>query len=182
MNNPTRLRSFIQSFTCLVDQAGDDVQRIFADGKMLLLALISHDDWLPEDFALPHPDRYQQYLLHCDPMERFSVVSFVWGPDQTTPVHDHTVWGMVGVMRGAEICEDFDRDPDTGRLQSRGTHHLASGGIDLVSTRVGDIHQVSNAFTDRTSVSIHIYGAIIGAVQRHVYDVDTGRKTPFVSG
>jgi predicted metal-dependent enzyme (double-stranded beta helix superfamily) len=89
---------------------------------------------------------------------------------------------MVGVMRGAEVCEDFEQDPNTGRLQSSGTHHLASGGIDLVSPSVGDIHQVSNAFTDRTSLSIHIYGANIGAVQRHVYDADTVRNKQFVSG
>ena len=41
--------------------------------------------------AQPHPQYYQQHLLHCDPLERFSVVSFVWGPGQKTPVHDHTV-------------------------------------------------------------------------------------------
>ena len=58
-------------------------------------------------FAEADAGRYRQYLLHCDPLERFSVVSFVWGPGQQTPVHDHTVWGMVGVLRGAEICEEF---------------------------------------------------------------------------
>ena len=42
-----------------------------------------------------------QYLLYCDPEERFSVVSFVWGPGQSTPTHDPSVWGLIGVLRGA---------------------------------------------------------------------------------
>src|SRR4051794_8765541 len=49
-----------------------------------------------------------------DPFERFSVVSFVWGPGQKTPIHDHSVWGLVGVMRGAERARAFrmrDRAP-----------------------------------------------------------------------
>ena len=60
--------------------------------------------------SLPILIRSAINLLHCDPMERFSVVSFVWAPGQKTPVHDHTVWGMVGVMRGVEFCEEFSLD------------------------------------------------------------------------
>jgi len=182
MGNMARLRTFIQSFTRLIEEVRDDETRILADGKKLLADLINHDDWLPDAFARPDPERYQQYLLYCDPFERFSVVSFVWGPGQQTPVHDHTVWGIVGVMRGAESCEDFDLEPETGRLRSRGKHSLRPGGIDLVSPRVGDIHKVYNALADLASISIHVYGANIGVVKRHIYEPSTGQSEPFVSG
>jgi predicted metal-dependent enzyme (double-stranded beta helix superfamily) len=182
MRNIARLREFIQSFNNLVEETSGDERRIFVDGKDLLARLIRHDDWLPDLFAQPHAERYQQYLLYCDPIERFSVLSFVWGPGQTTPVHDHTVWGMVGVMRGAESCEEFALQPATGRLLSKGTHELRPGGIDLVSPRVGDIHRVSNALPDHASVSIHVYGANIGAVKRHVYERDAGKSHAFISG
>ncbi len=89
---------------------------------------------------------------------------------------------MVGVLRGAEICEEFARDSATGQLRSIGVHQLPTGGIDLVSPRVGDIHKVSNALDDRASISIHIYGANIGALQRHTYDPATGQRRAFVSG
>lgn len=177
-----RLRDFIQSFTRLIEQDRDDEQRIFAQGAKLLSDLIGHDDWLPDEFARPDPQRYQQYLLYCDPLERFSVVSFVWGPGQSTPIHDHTVWGMVGVMRGAESCEEFDLEPATGRVRPGRTHPVSAGGVDLVSPRIGDIHRVSNALAERASISIHVYGANIGAVKRHVYEPDTGRSKLFVSG
>lgn len=180
MADVTRLRGFVRSFTRLVDDGADE-ERIFRDGRALLADLVAHDDWLPEPFAKPHPDRYQQFLLYCDPLERFSVASFVWGPGQTTPVHDHTVWGMVGVLRGAELCEEF-RVGESGGVVAAGSHRIRPGAIDLVSPRVGDVHRVSNALADAPSISIHVYGANIGAVKRHVYDAPGGTPRTFVSG
>ena len=177
MTNLARLRTFVQAFTRLADAAPDE-PRIFTEA--LLADLIAHDDWLPAQFAEPDPERYQQYLLHCDALERFSVVSFVWGPGQTTPLHDHTVWGMVGVLRGGETCEEFRAVG--GAMQCANVHPLPVGEVDLVSPRIGDIHRVSNAFSDRVSVSIHVYGANIGTVARHVYDPVSAAATPFVSG
>ncbi|MES2018116.1 MAG: cysteine dioxygenase [Pseudomonadota bacterium] len=182
MDKLARLREFILAFTRLIDQTGQDEERIFTDGKALLADLIAHDDWLPAQFAQTHPDRYQQYLLHCDPLERFSVMSFAWGPGQGTPLHDHTVWGMVGVLRGAEQCEEFAPGPPGQPMWEGGTHRLERGAIDLVSPRVGDIHRVSNAQPGQASVSIHVYGANIGRLERHVFDPATGKASLFVSG
>ena len=176
-----RFRDFVQSFTRLVE-ARPDEKRVFDAGKSLLADLIAHDDWLPGEFAQDNPDRYQQFLLYCDPLERFSVASFVWGPGQTTPVHDHTVWGMVGVLRGKERCEEYRLDPATGRLAASGSHEVEPGDIDLVSPTVGDIHRVSNALRDESSVSIHIYGGNIGAIRRHVFDEKSGQPKDFISG
>jgi predicted metal-dependent enzyme (double-stranded beta helix superfamily) len=180
MTQIARLREFVQSFTRLVDDSHHDESRIFSAGKTLLSDLIRHDDWLPDAFARASPDRYQQYLLYCDPLERFSVVSFVWGPGQDTPVHDHTVWGMVGVLRGAEMCHEYNRADDQLTLADQ--HRLERGEIDLVSPAVGDIHTVANALQDQVSLSIHVYGANIGALERHVYDADNARAKAFISG
>lgn len=182
MNNLSRFRSFVAGCTRLVEHAGDDESRLFDEGEPLLAALISHDDWLPEACTQPHPQYYQQFLLYCDPLERFSVVSFVWGPGQKTPVHDHTVWGMVGMMRGAELCRRFELPASGQPMQAGAPQRLLPGRVDRVSPRVGDIHEVANAYDDRVSISIHIYGANIGAVTRHVYDPVTGLAKPFVSG
>jgi hypothetical protein len=104
-----RLTDFVGALGRLIDQTGDEA----ADpgrGRRLLAGLIARDDWLPDAYASPTRSRYQQYLLHCDSRERFSVVSFVWGPGQATPIHDHTVWGLVGVLRGAELSQRFARN------------------------------------------------------------------------
>ena len=176
------LRRFVQDMTRAAEMFGQDEPAMLREGKQLLAGLIARDDWLPEEFARAHSDTYRQYLLHCDALERFSVVSFVWGPGHTTPVHDHTVWGLVGVLRGAEKCEEYERRGGRQPMRKTGEHLIQPGGIDAVSPAVGDIHTVSNALADRPSISIHVYGANIGAVRRHVYLRETGEIKPFVSG
>ncbi|MCI3132132.1 cysteine dioxygenase [Phenylobacterium aquaticum] len=177
--NLPRLRDFVVNLASLLD-ATDDEARILEVGGGLLKDLVSHDDWLPDDYAVPDPTRYRQYLLHCDSLQRFSVVSFVWGPGQATPVHDHTVWGLVGVLRGAELAQAYE--VATGRLAPVGeVHRLSPGDVEAVSPTVGDVHRVANAYDDRTSVSIHVYGANIGAVSRHTFSANGEPKT-FISG
>jgi 3-mercaptopropionate dioxygenase len=182
MTNTERFRNFIASFTRLVERSGADERVMLEEGGKLLHELVRHDDWLPETAAQPHPQYYQQHLLHCDPLERFSVVSFVWGPGQKTPVHDHTVWGLIGMMRGAEVCRRFERHGDGRPMSAAESQRLLPGEVDRVSPTVGDIHEVANAYDDRVSISIHVYGANIGAVARHVYDPATGKEKNFVSG
>ncbi|NYH21637.1 cysteine dioxygenase family protein [Paraburkholderia bryophila] len=177
---PDRLRAFVGRIASLVDAAAPEAHLLDAGGAALR-ELIAHDDWLPDAFAQPDPERYQQFLLHADSRQRFSIVSFVWGPGQATPVHDHTVWGLIGVLRGAEIAQTYRIAPD-GALQEQGAaKRLDRGDVDAVSPGIGDIHRVSNAFGDRTSISIHVYGANIGAVSRSVYPAGGGRKA-FISG
>ncbi len=178
--NIARLRTYVQDMTALVAAHAHDEPKMLAEGEALLKGLIGTDDWLPDEFTVPSAESYRQYLLHCDPLERFSVVSFVWGPGQKTPVHDHTVWGLVGVMRGAELCEEYT---DAGKpFGPTGKHRIEPGEVDRLSPTIGDIHVVSNAFTDRPSISIHVYGANIGAVRRHVFDASTGEPREFISG
>jgi predicted metal-dependent enzyme (double-stranded beta helix superfamily) len=182
---PPRLRHFVESLNRVLeeaDQAPDrDEARIVARGSELLRDLVAHDDWLPQQAALPDPQYYRQYLLYRDPAARFSVVSFVWGPGQSTPIHDHTVWGLIGLLRGAEISQDYRRHTD-GRLEKVGEpRRLETGVVTAVSPTLGDIHQVFNAYDDRISVGIHVYGADIGAVDRSVFTPE-GAIKPFRSG
>jgi predicted metal-dependent enzyme (double-stranded beta helix superfamily) len=175
------LRECVQGFTRLVAADALSEPQILHEGRALLSALIARDDWLPAAFAEPDAQRYRQYLLYCDPLERFSVVSFVWGPGQCTPVHDHTVWGLVGMLRGAERSISY-RPAPSGALEPIGESHLRPGDIEAVSPRIGDIHAVANALSDRPSISIHVYGGNIGAVKRSIFEPKTAKAEPFVSG
>jgi len=179
MKNIERFRVFVQDMTRLVERHGADEPALLEQGSKLLHELVTHDDWLPDEFARPSQDSYRQYLLHCDPLERFCVVSFVWQPGQRTPVHDHTVWGLVGVMRGEELCEEYSLGTP---MRATSTHRVKPGDVDRVSPRIGDVHVVSNATSDHTAVSIHVYGANIGAVERHTFDPASGAPREFVSG
>lgn len=180
--NSPRFQQFIEGFTRIMDGSAGDEEAILVAGRPLLAGLVANDDWLAEEFAQPHPLYYQQYLLHADPQDRFSVVSFVWGPGQKTPVHNHTVWALIGMMRGAERAEGFAVPQPGQPMQLLGVETLSPGDIDMVSPRLGDIHRVSNVFDDRVSISIHVYGGNIGKIARHVFDRETGQAKPFVSG
>lgn len=180
MSNPAPLREFVASLTTLAGRRFAEAA-LLREVTSLLRRLVSRDDWLPAELAQPHPQRYQQYLLHGDPLERFSVVSFVWGPGQATPVHDHTVWGLIGMLRGEEESQPYVLD-NSGRAVPFGEPVvLKPGDVEAVSPHLGDIHRVRNRFDDRSSISIHVYGANIGAVRRSVFPGEGGRR-PFVSG
>ncbi len=178
--NANPLERFVRDFSALVDRGADE-QTIFRDGRALLADLIAEDGWLPQALLEPDPDSYRIHRLYVDPAGRFSVSAMVWGPGQGTPIHDHTVWGMVGVLRGRERCEEFAHllEPG-GPLVAGNVHELAPGDIDLVSPAIGDIHRVSNALPEGTSVSIHVYGGDIGVLPRSRYD-EGGKAIPFVS-
>jgi predicted metal-dependent enzyme (double-stranded beta helix superfamily) len=175
-----RLRDFVVAFGNLVEPASGE-PAILREGSRLLKELIGVDDWLPARYAKASVNGYQQYLLHADSRERFSVVSFVWGPGQKSAIHDHTVWGIVGVLRGAEFEQSYSRTNDGRFVEHGGLVRLGKGEVTAVSPAIGDFHRVSNALDDQPSVSIHVYGANIGAVRRSIYELD-GTSRTFVSG
>ena len=175
MSDLRPLHEAVRGFAALVETP-IDLKR----GAALLRQLVAQGEWLPERFAQPDPTRYRQYLLHCNPVERFSIVSFVWGPGQATPIHDHRTWGLVGMLRGAELVEDWERRPE-GMKQTGTARRLEPGQVDMIDPSLGEIHRVANAHADRISISIHVYGGNIGRIERSTYALD-GTAKLFVSG
>lgn len=177
MTDIAPLRDFIAAMTRLAEADAPE-GRWLAEGGALLRRLVATDGWLPESCAEAGP-RYRQYLLHCDPLERFCVVSFVWGPGQRTPVHNHTVWGLVGMLRGEEVSTEMVAGAP---MRPGQVDRLRQGEVVAVSADTYDIHVVENALPDRASISIHVYGGNIGAIARSVFDPETGAQKRFVSG
>jgi len=175
-----KLRAFIADAVRIVESETDEAT-ILARLSPRLETLVSTDDWLPPAYAAADGKAYRQYLLYADPLDRFSIVSFVWGPGQGTPIHDHRVWGLVGVLRGAEISTSYDRR-DNGALVAGTPVRLSQGSVVAVSPRIGDIHSISNGLSNASSISIHVYGGNIGTVHRSVFDAQTGASRDFISG
>ncbi len=174
------LQYFVTQLHALLAMHTDEATRL-KHGQALLEDLLKKDDWLPDAYAQPNPERYQQYLLYADPEDRFSVVSFVWGPGQSTPIHDHTVWGLVGVLRGAELAQAFAKNEQGQWVASGPQTRIEAGQVEAVSPTIGDVHRVWNALADQPSISIHVYGANIGKVSRHVF-LEDGTEKSFISG
>jgi predicted metal-dependent enzyme (double-stranded beta helix superfamily) len=180
MSGLSGLRAFIADAIRTIEREPSEAG-ILAELSPKLKALVAVDDWLPPAYAAADGKAYRQYLLYADPLDRFSIVSFVWGPGQGTPIHDHRVWGLVGVLRGEEISVSYERRPD-GSLQAGPPTRLPQGTVAAVSPEIGDIHAISNGLSDKSSISIHVYGGNIGTIRRSVFDAQTGAASEFISG
>lgn len=163
-------------------QGGLDEAPILRETGRHLPEQVALDDWLPEAFVQPHPQFYQQYLLHRDPLGRISVVSFVWGPGQRMPIRDHTVSGAIGMLRNAEWVRAFELRPVALPLPVGEKERLDADLVTFLSPSSGDVHQVWNAHADLTSTSIHVYGGNIGRIRRQVFGPEDGAAKEFVSG
>ena len=175
------LTAFLDSMRAIV-QTPQEESALLERVEQALRLLIAKDNWLAPAWRKPGADSYRQYPLYIAPDEKFSVVSFVWGPGQSTPIHDHTTWGVVGVLSGAEWCTEYAVPVAGKQMLPVGSHLLEAGDTDKVSPTVGDIHLVSNAKTGETSISVHVYGGNIGTTSRHVYDPSSGAARTFISG
>ena len=178
--NSQRLHQFLAAMTRLVDSAPAEADLI-AQSQVLMTDLLEQDDWLSPEFTVAHPHQPQQFLIYADPQSRFSVVSLVCGPRQSTPIHDHTVWGLMGMLRGSLSCQPYSRMSD-GRWVPAGFQiDMLAGDIEAVSPRTGDVHKVWNPLADQVSISIEIYEGPIGLLERHIYKED-GSRHVFIDG
>lgn len=178
--NPQRFTEFLNTMDALIARTSYE-PTVLDEGESALKSLIAQDDWLPPQYAMPVAEHYQSYALYVDPQARYSVISFVWAPGQSTAIHNHTVWGLVGVLRGAERCEEFPA-PSAANMVCTQAHELARGEVDRVSPTIGDWHRVSNAVANQATISIHVYGADIGRVHRQFWDATTQQLKPMISG
>ncbi len=176
----SRLRHFVIEAVRAVERHHVNEPAILATLTPALSDLVAQDDWLSEEYSQPDGQTYSQYLLYGDPLDRLSILSLVWAPGQETAIHDHRIWGLVGVLRGAELSTSFDRHTD-GALVPGPTTRLDAGMVTAVSPSLGDIHKIANAYGDRPSISIHVYGGNIGRIERASYDPLTGAARPVVS-
>jgi predicted metal-dependent enzyme (double-stranded beta helix superfamily) len=127
-----------------------------------LRPLLATDGWLAPEHQLGSTDGYRQHLLHVSDCRRLSVVALVWLPGQTTPIHDHVSWCVVGVYRGAEHETHYRLvdDGDGEQLVPVGEVVAAPGHVEALVPPAENIHAVTATGAGKT-ISIHVYGADI---------------------
>ena len=142
--------------------------------------LCADDRWLGEAKRTGSPDCYTRHLLHRDPENRFVVLALVWMPGQSTPIHDHSCWGVMGILENSleEVCYDRLDDgsrPDFAELeQSRGTD-VGRGSVAYLLPPFEEIHRIGNT-SNKPTISLHVYGRDLDEV--NVFDPVTGKVSP----
>jgi predicted metal-dependent enzyme (double-stranded beta helix superfamily) len=121
------------------------------------------------------------YPLHVAADGSFSIASAVWNVGQSTPVHGHETWGVVGIYSGIEVEVQFSK-PTASHvpLVEVGTEEWTAGQVTVCCTTDDDVHQV-RCGSDVPVVGIHVYGADIGTLPRRCYDPTTGAVHWFTS-
>ena len=177
------VRDFIESVRGCIDAAespADAIERI----RPRFAQLLADPDWLPDRYREPAPESGMgggigQWLLYRAADGSMSLFSLVVPPAAQTPVHDHLAWGLVGLYRGTQDEEIFERHGDELRLTER--RALGPGDFYALIPPTDDIHRVRTT-SEVTSVSIHLLTNDTGCIWRHAYDPDSGEERPFRSG
>jgi 3-mercaptopropionate dioxygenase len=177
------VRSFIDSVRAVIVSAAsatEAVERI----RPRFAELLADSSWLPAEYQEAAPESGMgggigQWLLFRAGDGSLSLFSLVVPAESETPVHDHLAWGLVGLYRGTQDEEIFERDGGALRLvESRG---LEPGDFYALIPPRDDIHRVRTTSAE-TSVSIHLLTNDTGCVWRHSYDPDSGEERAFRSG
>ena len=152
--------------------------------KPLMARLLAGPDPIPQEVFQSRNDRFAMNLVYMPKDRVFSVNGAVWLPGQTTPIHDHLTWAVVGLHRGEER-ESIFRRTDDGSDPKRAELHMVrekvNGPGHITVLGKAGIHRIDNVSTS-PSYSVHVYGIDIGNAERHSYDPATGEVSKFVSG
>jgi len=152
--------------------------------KPALEKLVSSPASVPAKAFTPRKDRFAMTLIQMPQDEAYSIIGGVWHPGQTTPIHDHLTWAIIGVYEGEEREALFRRtddgsNPELAKVQQVSERVNKKGHVTVLGH--SGIHRVDN-ISLKPALSVHIYGRDIGNTERHSYDPVTGEIGRFVSG
>lgn len=152
------------------DEAVALVERIAHDAALLhqfrpLVKLVPRDAAKPVILATHAAHDASGAVLHL----------FYWPVGASTPIHDHTSWGVYQCVGGALVEDRYVRldggeQPETARLRKRWRRRWNErSGASTVGAYTDGIHRIANQ-SRRPSLSLHMYGPRLGALDGRDYD------------
>ncbi|WP_283133140.1 enoyl-CoA hydratase-related protein [Rhizohabitans arisaemae] len=175
----SQMQQLINGVAAAVAEGGGE-QAVTGRVAKVLRAALAKGLSLPPGVMVPHPERYVMYPLHVAPDGSFSIASAVWNVGQRTPIHDHGVWGVVGIHSGVEHEVRYAPPAPAGAPRMIDESLWRPGEVTVCCTTDQDLHQVASG-SDEPCVGIHVYGGDIGTIQRRSYHPETGEVGYFTS-
>ncbi len=96
-------------------------------------------------------------------------------PGMSVPPHDHQVSAVIGVFRGQERNDFFEKDP-AGTI--RKSSEVVLGAGDVLSIGPSAIHSVS-CISATPCNGLHVYLGELTKVDRSLFDTETGQTLRF---
>ncbi len=172
----TRLQAFIAACEELAETGGDAAQNVAAAAPLMLALAGCGSKLLTADQKREDPVTYARNAIHLGAADGISLFALVWQPGQWTPIHDHSTWGVVGVLEG--VLEERNYIPAGNKVDDSEKIELQPGGITLlapgaVSTFVPNpdhIHITGVPEDREPAISLHLYGRLMD--NYHCYDLE----------
>lgn len=125
---------------------------------------------------------YASYLLYLSADARFCIVLDTFLPGQAAVIHNHRCWCVFACLQGVEHERLYDVDPDLAAPpRENGRRSRMPGEVSVASAAPNGFHQVECASSE-AAVSLHLYGADIGAITRQRWNTEAGLFEDFVGG
>src|SRR5690625_996070 len=70
--------------------------------------IVKNKEAFPKKFWQPNSKKYTLYPIYIAQDNSFSIASAVWDVGQSTPIHDHGTWGVIGLIQGSEKETHYD--------------------------------------------------------------------------
>lgn len=115
---------------------------------------------LPACVLDPVEGHYARRELYSSPEHDYVVIAMTWGPNQGTPIHDHSgLWCVEGVWHGQLEITQYDlseRRGDRYRFTEVGSLIAGTGSAgSLIPPH--EYHTIRNASDTHVAVSVHVY-------------------------
>jgi len=107
-----------------------------------------------------------------------TIVHVVAAPGFVSPVHDHTIWAVVGQYMGQEDNTFYEeRDGD---LVQVGAQSICAGEVVPLNNKT--IHAIRNASTEEPCRALHVYGGDLLGANRSFWEPESGEKKSAKTG
>ena len=145
------LDAFIRDLALLHERYRNGEGALVEATRLRLAELVGEPDVLPAAARQGSADRYTQHVLPVSADRSHSVVALVWYPGQSTPIHDHVSWCVVGVYEGEESRTRYRLAEDAGErcLVESGRETAGPGSCTSLIPPTENIHRVANAGTGK---------------------------------
>ena len=179
------MEEFIKEVDILVNEIQDELE-LTSKISIILNPILENPFLLTKEQLLVKKDGFTLNRVHIATDESFSIGVGIWDVGQTTPIHDHGTWGVIGIYRGIEKEESFSnigtrKNGSAAIINPMGNRLAKPGETFVCCTKDKDLHRVTCA-SDEPVVGIHVYGGDLSKIPRFKYDEISGEVTSFNTG
>jgi predicted metal-dependent enzyme (double-stranded beta helix superfamily) len=149
-------------------------------------AFLARGGWLPEPCRVPIPGKAASYALMRSKNPEYVLFSMVLPAGESTKVHNHLAWGLIGLWQGKQAEVQYHRlddgtNPEFAELEETNRQTLSLGDITRLLPPLDDIHIITT-LSDVPSISIHLLGNDLGRISRQLFYPEEKRAETFISG